>query len=161
MFWKKRSKAANESNVKTWATATSTHNENGRVIIFRFAKELHPRFNRGSQPDRIIIVWRYESGTGQPVSDEHQQMNLLEDKLSPALDDEFATLALVSTGENLREWIYYTSSENEFMARLNRALAGTSFPIEIHTASDPTWENYEAFKKNLRMPAVDEGTSDT
>jgi hypothetical protein len=78
-------------------------------------------------------------------------MNLLEDILGPTLfEGEFATLALVSTGENLHEWIYYTRSEDEFMDRLNEALAGTVFPIEIHTAADPTWETYEEFKRNLR-----------
>jgi Family of unknown function (DUF695) len=142
---------ASESNVAVWATAKSTHSGNGRAIIFRFAKEFQPHFDRTSQPDRIILVWRYESETGQPLSDEHQRMNLLEDMLGPALfEGEFATLALVSTGENLREWIYYTKSEDEFMDKLNEALAETAFPIEIHTAADPTWETYEEFIRNLR-----------
>jgi Family of unknown function (DUF695) len=87
---------------------------------------------------------------------EHQRMNLLEDILAPVLrEEEFATLALVSTGENLREWIYYARSEDEFMARLNEALAGTAFPIEIHAAPDPTWASYEEFRKGLRTPTVD------
>ena len=144
---------ADESNVTLWATAKSTHSGNGRVIVFRFAQEFGPQFDRSSQPDRIIIVWKYESETGQPVSNEHQRMNAFEDLLSPALPEEFATLALVSTGENLREWIYYVKSEDEFMGRLNKALAGTAFPIEIHTASDSTWETYDAFRKGLRMPS--------
>lgn len=143
---------ASESNVTLWSTAKSTNNQNGRVIIFRFAHEFRSDFDRTSQPDRIIIVWRYKSETGQPPSDVHQQMNHLEDMLESALEAEFATLALVSTGEDLREWIYYATCENEFMARLNQSLAGTEFPIEIHTAVDPTWETYEAFLKNLRTP---------
>lgn len=44
-------------------------------------------------------------------------MNLLEDALESVLkEDGFATLALVSTGEDLREWTYYAKSEDEFMA---------------------------------------------
>ena len=141
---------ASESNVAVWATAKSTHSGNGRVIIFRFAREFHPHFDKASQPDRIILVWKYESETGQPQSDEYQRMNLLEDMLGPALfEGEFATLALVSTGENLHEWIYYARSEDEFMDRLNEALVGTAFPIEIHTTTDPTWETYETFIRNL------------
>jgi hypothetical protein len=141
---------ASESNVAVWATAKSIHSGNGRAIIFRFAKEFQPYFDRTSQPDRIILVWKYESETGQPLSDEHQQMNLLENMLEPStFEEEFATLALVSTGENLREWIYYARSEDEFMDRLNEALVGTAFPIEIHTTTDPTWETYETFIRNL------------
>jgi hypothetical protein len=143
---------ADDSNVQVWATAISTNAGNGRKIFFRFAKEFRPSFDRASQPDRIIIVWRYESETGQPVTDEHQQMNLLEDSVESILrQDNFATLALVSTGENLREWIYYAKSADEFLDRFNLALVGLPvFPIDIHTASDPAWLNYEQFKSGLK-----------
>jgi hypothetical protein len=79
-------------------------------------------------------------------------MNVLEDALEPVLNqDQFATLALVSTGGHLREWTYYAKSDDDFMARLNYALAGSSaFPIEIHTAHDPTWDVYERFKAGVK-----------
>ena len=78
-------------------------------------------------------------------------MILLEDTLELALEEEHsATLALVSTGEDLREWTYYAKSENEFIARLNYAFAGMpAFPIEIHSASDPNWDVYEQFKAGV------------
>jgi hypothetical protein len=92
------------SDVQMWATAISTNVHNGRKIIFRYAKAFAPTFNRASQPIRIIIVWKYQSESGQPITEEHQRMNLLEDVLEPVLnEDGFATLALVSTGEDLRE----------------------------------------------------------
>lgn len=79
-------------------------------------------------------------------------MDAMEDALEPVLGkDNFATLALVSTGENLREWTYYVKSEGEFMARLNRALSGKpSFPIEVHAATDPQWTTYETFKTGVK-----------
>jgi len=72
-----------------------------------------------------------------------------EDALGPILEQErFATLALVSTGENLREWIYYAKSEDGFAARFDYAFAGMSaFPIEIHVAHDPQWATYEQFRQ--------------
>lgn len=140
------------SNVRMWATAISTNPHNGRKIIFRYAKELKLSFDPASQPVRIIIVWKYESESGQPVAEDHRRMNQLEDLLEAALDrDCFATLALVSTGEGLREWTYYASSDDEFMARLNYAFAGVpEFPVEIHTAYDPEWCVYEEFKAGVR-----------
>jgi uncharacterized protein DUF695 len=139
-------------NVRTWATAISTNAGNGRKIIFRYVKDLNPAFELASQPDRIIIVWRYESDTGQPRTEEHQRMNFLEDALEPIVDaGRFATLALVSTGECLREWTYYAKSGDEFLDRLNVALAGMSaFPVEIHTASDPTWSMYLQFRDGVK-----------
>src|ERR1700733_5907910 len=102
------------SDVRSWATAISTNTNSGRRIVFRYAEQFAPDFDRVSQPVRIIIVWKYQSDSGQPVTQEHQQMNLLEDSLEPVLEQgRFATLALVSTGENLREWTYYAKSENE------------------------------------------------
>ena len=120
-------------------------------MIFRYAETLSPTLDRASQPVRIIIVWKYESQNGQPIAEEHQRMIQLEDALESALEeDHFATLALVSTGEGLREWTYYAKSNNEFMARLNYAFAGMpAFPIEIHSASDPNWNMYEEFKTGV------------
>ena len=119
-----------DSCVLVWATAISTNASNGRKIIYRYAQELSPSFEPGSQPCRVIIVWRYSSDSGQPYTEEHASMNLLEDTLEPVLDrNHSATLVLVSTGENLREWTYYAKSEDEFMTRLNDALSGIrTFP---------------------------------
>jgi hypothetical protein len=142
-----------DSGVRVWATAISMNARNGRKIIYRYAQELNPAFDQGSQPFRIIIVWRYVSDSGQPHTEDHDAMNRLEDALEPVLyPDLFATLALVSTGENLREWTYYAKSEDEFMDRLKDALAGMQhFPIEIHTALDPTWAVYEQFRVGVKQ----------
>jgi hypothetical protein len=135
-----------------WSTATSSNQSTGRVIIFRFVSKFAASFDRTSQPNRIIIAWKYKSEKGMPVFDERERMDAMEDALQPALEkDGFATLALVSTGEDLREWTYYVKSEEEFFSRLNNALAGqTVFPIEIHTATDPTWGMYEKFRAGVR-----------
>jgi hypothetical protein len=133
-----------------------TNEDNGRRIIFRFAEAFHAGFERRLKPVRIIIAWKYRSETGQPVSEEHQRMNQMEDLLESALDqDSVAILALVSTGENLREWTYYSRSEDEFMARLNFALTDSPrFPIEIHIAHDPSWDTYERFRSSMKKETV-------
>jgi hypothetical protein len=138
-------------NVQQWATAISTNESNGRKIFFRYARVFSPAFDRASQPVRIIIVWKFQSETGQPATEEQQRMILFEDALGPVLEQErFATLALVSTGENLREWIYYAKSQAGFAARYEYALAGMpAFPVEIHVAHDPLWSTYDEFKMGV------------
>ncbi|WP_422995483.1 DUF695 domain-containing protein [Undibacterium sp. Di24W] len=135
-----------------WSTATSSNKSNGRVIIFRYVSKFASGFDRNSQPNRIIIAWKYQSEKGMPSMAERQQMDAMEDALQPILEkDSLATLALVSTGENLREWTYYVKSEKEFFSRLNKALAKkAAFPIDIHTAADPTWSVYEKFRTGVR-----------
>lgn len=83
-----------------------------------------------------------------PILTERQHMDSMEDLLGPLLaKDGFATLVLVSTGEDLREWTYYANSQAEFMVRLNAALAGKpAFPIDVHPALDPKWTSYEKFR---------------
>ena len=139
-----------DSDVRTWATAISTDSGTGRKIIFRYAEAFSPTFNRLSRPIRVFIVWRYQSEHGQPKAEDLQSMNQLEDALEPVLG-QVATLALVSTGQDLREWTYYAKSEDEFMARLNFALFGIPpFPIEIHIAHDAMWRTYEQFRAGVK-----------
>jgi len=136
---------------QTWATAISRNGD--RAIIFRYIQELGPHSQRHSQKDRVIIVWKYKSESGMPSKGERERMDSLEDLLHPKVEKNgFATLALVSTGENLREWIYYTKSQEEFLNRLNKALREQApYPIEIHTAADPEWSSYERFKAGVRQ----------
>ncbi len=144
---------AADSSVLMWATAISTHAENGRKIIFRFAEAFSPDFDRVSQPIRIDIVWKYESETGLPITEERERMELLEDTLDAQFNhDGFATLALVSTGENLREWTYYAKSEHEFTARFDYAIADMpELPIGIHATHDPAWEKYDQFRARVKQ----------
>jgi hypothetical protein len=143
--------ASLSASAQTWATATSSNGS--RVIVFRYLKELGPSSQRLTQPDRIIITWKYRSGSGMPSRAERERMDALEDLLKPTIEGaDFSTLALVSTGENLREWIYYTKSEPEFFNRLNTALRGQpAFPIEIHASPDPQWVSYEKFKGGVKQ----------
>lgn len=141
-----------EGDAAVWATATSTHATNGRVIVFRYVKDFRAGFEKSSLPDRIILVWRYESQSGLPSTAEREAMDRLEDALAPVIEKPgFAMLALVSTGENLREWVYYTKSEQKFLQALNAAFAKQPrFPIEIHAAPDPKWSTYERFRQGVR-----------
>jgi hypothetical protein len=135
-----------------WATATSTHATNGRVIIFRYVKDFRAGFQKSGLPDRVILVWRYESQSGLPAPAEREAMDRLEDVLAAVVEKPgFAMLALVSTGENLREWIYYAKSEREFLHALNGALVQQPrLPIEVHAAPDPKWSTYERFRQGVR-----------
>jgi hypothetical protein len=83
---------------------------------------------------------------------ERERMDKLEDLLHPALEKSgVATLVLVSTGEGLREWTYYTGSTERFMSSMNQTLRSEPpFPLEIHVGSDPEWRVYEDFKRQVR-----------
>jgi hypothetical protein len=135
-----------------WATATSVEKSTGRVMIFRYIRDFTPQFLRSDYPARVAIVWQYQSTSGMPQMTERENMDRLEDLLSSELEvSSLATLVLVSTGENMREWIYYTKSETHFIAQMNSALGNKEpFSIEIHAAPDPEWKSYDDFRAGVR-----------
>ena len=120
--------------------------------MFRYAKDFREGFQRSAFPDRVILVWKYKSESGMPLPTEREAMDRMEDLLEPLVEKSgTSVLALVSTGENLREWIFYAKTEQEFLAALNKALTGQPrFPIEIHAGRDSQWSSYERFRKGVR-----------
>lgn len=138
--------------VTAWATAISKQETTGREIIFRYAKDFRDGFQKSNYPDRVILVWRYKSEKGMPSTSEREAMDLMEDLLEPLTQkSDQSVLALVSTGEDLREWTFYAKSEQQFLTALNKALAGRPpFPIEVHAAPDRRWSTYEQFRSGVR-----------
>lgn len=138
--------------VASWATAVSKQEGTGRAIVFRYAKEFRVGFKKPDFPDRVILVWKYKSDSGMPAPKEREAMDRMEDLFGPLVEKSgVSVLTLVSTGENLREWIFYAKAEQEFLAALNKALTGQPrFPIEVHAGRDPDWSSYERFRKGVR-----------
>lgn len=139
------------SAAQTWATATARNPESDRVIVYRFLKELPPGFDKAAQPDKFVIAWKYEGARGMPATAERQRMDAMEDALEAAGGGRSATLALVSTGNNLRRWVYYVQSDQDFAARLRRARESMpGLPLELRSEPDPGWKTYEAFRATVR-----------
>jgi hypothetical protein len=140
------------SPAQTWATATATNPEGDRVVVYRFLKHLPPGLNKASQPDRFIVDWKYEGARGMPATAERQRMDAMEDALE-AVDGggRSMTLAIVSTGNNLRRWVYYAQSKQDFTALLSRAKETMpGLPLELRSEADPEWKTYEAFKATVK-----------
>jgi hypothetical protein len=140
------------SIAQVWATVVARNETEDSAIVYRYIREFRKEFTRSEQPDRIIVVWRYQGNKGMPSAEERTRMDELEDALAPMQEDGFSTLALVSTGNNLKEWTYYARNEDEFFQRLNEALhSKRPFPIEIHAAPDPSWTTYEQFASSVKQ----------
>jgi hypothetical protein len=137
---------------KTWATATSTRPSDGRTIVYRFIQEYQPTFDRSKYPVRVFLSWHYQSPTGMPSVAERQAMDRFEDLLVPSLESgPLASLAVVRTGNDLRRWIFYTSSEVAFRKKLAQVLKNSSsLPIEAEAQSEPGWDTYEQFVRGIR-----------
>lgn len=134
-----------------WSTAVATRPSDGHRIIYRYRSEFDQSFKRSSYPDRVAIAWTYNSANGMPSKAERESMDRMEDLLAPYVEQtSLSKLVLVSTGEGLREWVYYSKSQDEFLAKVNKALRGLPrFPVEIDLWKDPEWKRYEEFKSSV------------
>lgn len=136
---------------KHWSIAQATRPSDGRVIVYRYVEDFEPGFKRAAFPDRITVSWPYRGANGLPSKAEFRAMDDLENILEAAVEARpFARLALVRTGDNLREWVYYAASQQQFMARVNDALHGRPvLPLQFGLASDPHWQRYQDFRSKL------------
>ncbi|MCH5318959.1 MAG: DUF695 domain-containing protein [Paramuribaculum sp.] len=132
-----------------WWTAPAEA-DNGRTIMVTGRKDVdkfrqNPRFNI-----RVEIIWKYQGdSSGMPDQNNAEMMDrvtsLLEDTFSK---DPVAVLTGIFTGDDERDWIFYTLSTHIFGKKLNEALASLPLlPLEISAENDPGWEQYEEMKQ--------------
>ena len=146
--------AADEGD-RNWSVAEATRAGDGRKVIYRYQERFGPGFQRAQFPDRVTIAWPYDTRTGLPSHSDLQAMDRLEESLRPYVETAAVSrLALVATGDNLREWVYYAASQREFMERANRALRNQPvLPIQFGLLKDARWQRYDELRKMLPADA--------
>lgn len=141
-----------EPKQDVWATAIAERPTDGRRVIFRYVQEFAQPPDRSAFPYVVVLDWRYQSEDGMPKGAIVDAMYDLEDRLAAQIESSGrGMLVLISTGENVRLWTYYAKSDAEFRTALSSALVPpTKFPVGIASRQDPTWTEYERFKKGVR-----------
>ena len=89
----------------------------------------------------IEISWPYESNTPFPKTRDNEQMLEFERALDElAGGNGYSELARVSTGNGVKEWLFYSSNQHRFMDRMNSLLKNHPvYPIEIKFYEDSSW----------------------
>lgn len=132
----------NES--ENWWTAP-TQSESGRLIMVTGRKDIkkfkdNPRFSI-----RVEITWKYKGADdGMPDFQTSKLMEEVQDAICDAFDkDPVAVLTGIYTGDDERNWVFYTLSTHIFGRKINEALADFPLlPISIYTENDPDWLEY-------------------
>jgi Family of unknown function (DUF695) len=138
------------TQAQTWSTATATRPADGRVIVYRYVEHLPPYFDRTSQPDRVMLTWRYTGQKGMPAVVERRRMDAFGDALEAAIGNA-STSAVVLTGDNVHVWLYYTHSADMFKQRIAKLLVKKPrVPVTIESALDPSWTVYEQFLLSVK-----------
>lgn len=87
-----------------------------------------------------------------PAQAERVQMDTFEDRLEALIktDKAAASLTQVSTGNNVRRWVYYADSINEFKKLVEKARSESPhIQIVLDSTPDPTWAQHEQFRREV------------
>ncbi len=129
--------------------------ENGIPVIMKFVNELPDNKITERLPFLTVVSWKYDGSenNGMPQKEINEKMIALEDALEETMEtSDIFVHAYSRTGNNLKEFVYYSTSQDEFITMLNKTLEKhEKYPIEINFYEDREWSDFkkvlEDFKK--------------
>ncbi len=103
-------------------------------------------------PFKARITWKYSSKTLTPEYRVARRMKDMEKLIVPALEDKgLAKWICTVTGGQQREWIFYTQSEEAFIAKTRAILLQTGpYPIELSAKREPE-SSTQSLTENINM----------
>ena len=116
-----------------WWTSPQ-ESESGRIILVTGRKDVEKFRNNKKYSIRVEISWKY---TGQEDGMPDYETSLLMEQVTERLEavfqkDPVAVMTGIFTGDDERDWVFYTLSTNIFGKKLNEALADLPLlPLEI------------------------------
>ena len=108
--------------------------EDGLPVIYRLVDELPGEADREHFAWLTVISWRYgrEARNGMPPTAVNEQMIALELEIDKVEAASLCRHAYSRTGNGLKEFAYYITNRDLFMAAFNDALRNhPRYPIEI------------------------------
>jgi len=113
----------------------------GGVVVLRLRINA-PESSQGSDyATAVEVCWPYEPKEDLPPADVNEQQLKFERAVDELTGENgYAELVLVSTGMGVKEWLFYTTSTDRFMASMNELLSGhQAYPLDIRFYADPGW----------------------
>ncbi|MDD6890430.1 MAG: DUF695 domain-containing protein [Bacteroidales bacterium] len=139
-----------------WTSPTEA--ENGALIMVTGRRDVDKFRNNPKFSIRVEVAWKYAGGSnGMPDTSTSQLMEQVHDALVDTFDkDPVAVITGIYTGDNRRDWIFYTLSTNIFQKKLNEALAPfPMLPLEIYAENDPDWAEYAEMRELSEISTSD------
>lgn len=128
--------------------------EDGFPVVFKFVDELPHQEDRERLPWLTVISWKYDgsSRNGMPPETVNQEMLALEHAIDGTESPALCRHAYSRTGNGLKELVYYTSDQDQFMDALNDALREhPRFPIEITFYEDRQWSDFQKLRERFKQ----------
>ena len=121
--------------------------ENELPVILKFINELPDKKTMEKLPFLTVVSWKYDGikNNGMPPKGINKKMIVLENAIEKSMDiSDFFTHAYSRTGNNLKELVYYTTKQDDFINMLNKTLEKHDvYPIEIEFYEDIEWIDFK------------------
>lgn len=127
-----------------WWTSP-TEGENGSLIMVTGRRDVEKFRDNPKYSIRVEVSWKYDGeSNGMPDTATSQLMEEVHDALLAVFaKDPVAVMTGIYTGDNRRDWVFYTLSTHIFQKKINEALAAFPLlPLEIYAENDPDWAEY-------------------
>lgn len=131
-----------------WWTSP-TESASGRLIMVTGRKDVKKFRESGKYKIRAEITWKYPgNAAGMPDEPTATVMESVQEAMEASFKkDPVAVMTGVYTGDDERNWIFYTTSVHIFGRKINEALAPFDLlPITIYTENDPEWAEYDEMR---------------
>lgn len=128
-----------------WWTAP-TQSESGRLIMVTGRNDVKKFMDNTRFNIRVTLTWHYSGdSSGMPDKPTSELMEQAQDRLITVFaKDPVAVLTGIYTGDDERNWVFYTLSLPIFGKKLNEALADLPLlPIDISAENDSEWNEYK------------------
>lgn len=128
--------------------------ENKLPVIIKFVNELPSIDTQKRLTSLTVVSWKYDgsSNNGMPTNEINEKMIVLEDALQKTMNKSNAYVHAYSrTGNNLKEFVYYSKGMDEFMSLLNETLQNHErYPIDIDFYEDPEWKELKKLLEDFK-----------
>ncbi len=153
IFGRKKDKTPKSSNDEPKGII-GRYYENELPVILKFVNTLPEKEIMDKLPMLTVVSWNYDGSTnnGMPLEGDNKRMIVLEDTIEEAMEESQMYLHAYSrTGNNLKEFAYYSTSQEDFMSILNQALAEHElYPIEIKFYEDEEWTDFKKLLEDFK-----------
>jgi len=133
------------SESQDWWTSPA-QSESGRLIMVTGRRDVSKIRNNPRFSIRVEVKWHYDGDeSGMADFATSSLMEKVQEALTAAFaKDPVAILTGIFTGDDERDWVFYTLSTHIFGRKLNEALADfPQLPLEIYCENDPGWAAYD------------------
>lgn len=123
-------------------------------VVVKFVNELPTIDTQKHFTSLTVVSWKYDgsSNNGMPTKEINEKMLVLEGALSKTIEKSKSYVHAYSrTGNNLKEFVYYSKGLDEFMPLLNETLQShESYPIDIDFYEDPEWAELKKLLEDFK-----------